>query len=35
MSPLLLDAQGRIDLFECVEALPACPFDDISIQLKT
>jgi hypothetical protein len=34
-SPLLVDVQGRIDLFEVAEALPACPFDDISIQLKT
>jgi hypothetical protein len=31
-SPLLLDVQGRIDLFEGIEAVPACPSDDISIQ---
>jgi len=35
MSPLLLDVRGRIDSFECVEALSARSFDDINIQLKT
>jgi hypothetical protein len=32
---LLREVQGRIDMSEGIESLPACPVDDIKIKIKS